>query len=156
MVAAIDQDVGHRFGQLQALRDGEQMFLALGPRIFGEIGVAERLRIFQDRLGDDDGVVERERADDSGRAAVDMGEALRQTGARLHFDIGDQLLQHVVEQRDLVAAIAARTGGEQIGDALEDALALHIAAGRNRFIELVDQRAAERRIQPQPVWHLMR
>ena len=59
-----------------------------------------------------------------GRAGMDMGEPLRKPSARLHFDIGDKLAEHVVEQRDLVAVIAARAGGKEIGDAFENAQAL--------------------------------
>ena len=45
------------------------------------------------KIPDDDRIVESESADDAGRAGLDMGQSLRQTGARLHLDIGDQLLQ---------------------------------------------------------------
>lgn len=50
-----------------------------------------------------------------------MGEPLRQPCPRLNFDIGGKLAEHVVEQRDLVAGIAARASGKQIGDAFKNA-----------------------------------
>ena len=71
-----------------------------------------------------------------------MGEPLRKPSPRLHFDIGGKLAEHVVEQRDLVAGIAARAGGKEIGDAFKNAQALCVAAGRDRFVEFVDQRFA--------------
>jgi hypothetical protein len=100
----------------------------------------ELLRVDQDRLSDRDRVVEGERADQSRRRVVDMGKAAGQSRPRLDFDVGAELLQHIVEQRDLLAGIAARAGREQIGDALQDALLLFIAAGRERGVQLVDQR----------------
>lgn len=71
-----------------------------------------------------------------------MGEPLRQPCPRLNFDIGGKLAEHVVEQRNLVAGIAARAGGKKIGDAFKNAQTLCSAAGRDRFIEFVDQRFA--------------
>lgn len=66
----------------------------------------------QHRPGDVDLVVERERANELGRSARHAGEPVRKLGARLDLDINDQPLQHVVEQRDLLAGIAARSGHE--------------------------------------------
>ncbi len=89
---------------------------------------------------DRDRVVEGERADQLRRGIVDMGQAAGQSRPRLDFDVGAELLQHIVKQRDLLAGIAARAGREQIGDALQNALALVTAAGRERGVQLVDQR----------------
>ena len=69
-----------------------------------------------------------------------MGQAAGKPRPRLHLDIGRELLQHVVEQRDLIAGIAARAGREQIGDPLQNSLALFVAAGRDRVVQFVDQR----------------
>ena len=67
------------------------------------------------RAGDLDRVVEGERVDDPRRRAVDAGEAMRELGAGLDLDVDRELLQHVVEQRDLLAGIVARAGREQVG-----------------------------------------
>ena len=79
-----------------------------------------------------------------GGALLDAGQPARQPGARLDLDIGGQPLQHVVEQRDLPAGIAARAGHEQVGDALQDAQAfLHVACF-DVTDEFVDDRLADR------------
>ena len=116
------------------------MVLALGGGVLDQIGIAELLRVDQDRLCDRDRVIEGERADQLRRGIVDMGQAAGQSRPRLDFDVGAELLQHIVKQPDLLAGIAARAGREQIGDALQNALALVTAAGRERGVQLVDQR----------------
>ena len=118
MIAALDQNVGDRFAQLEALGDGEKMRLALGGCALDEIGIAELLRMDQHRLSHLDFVVIGERADEFGGRAVDVREPVRQLRARFHFDIDRKFMQHVIEQGDLIARIAARPGGEEISDAL--------------------------------------
>jgi hypothetical protein len=61
-----------------------------------------------------------------------MGEAPSQSRPRFDFDVGAEFPQHIVEHVDLLAGIAARAGGKQIGDALENAAALAVAAGGER------------------------
>ena len=65
-------------------------------------------------------IAEGERADDVGRSVVDASQLVRELCARLDLDIGRELLQHRVKQRDLRAGIAPRPGHEQIGHALQD------------------------------------
>ena len=116
------------------------MVLALGGGILDQIGIAELLRVDQHRLSDRDRVVEGERADQLRRRVVDMSEAACQSRPRFDFDVGAKFLQHIVEQCDLLAGIAARAGREQVGDALQNALALGSAAGRDDVVQFVDQR----------------
>ena len=68
-----------------------------------------------------------------------MSEAAGQSRPRFDFDVGAKFLQHIVEQPDLLAGIAARAGREQVGDALQNALALGSAAGCEHAVEFVDQ-----------------
>jgi hypothetical protein len=138
-IAALDQHVGDALAEPEAARDGEQVFLALGAGVLNQVGLVQRERVNEHRPGHRDGVVERQRAHQLRRGIVDRGEPPRQPGARLQFDVGAKLQQHVVEQRDLLAGIAARAGREQIGDPLENAAA-RILAGCERGIDLVDQR----------------
>ena len=69
---------------------------------------------------------------------------LRKLCARLDLDIGGELFEHVIEQRNLVKRIAARTRREQIGDTLNDPEALVGAANRCRCNQLIEHRAALR------------
>ena len=67
-----------------------------------------------------------------------LARCSREFRACLDLDIGGELLQHVIEQGDLVVRIAARACREQIGDPLNDPQALVDAAdrsGRDQFIE---------------------
>ena len=59
-----------------------------------------------------------------------LGQMLGKLCARLDLDVGGELLEHVVEQRDLFVRIAARARRKQIGDALKDPQALVDAADR--------------------------
>ena len=127
-IAAFDQNIGDLFAQLQALGDGKKMLLALGGGVFNQVGIAQLLRVGQHRLGDGDIVVKGERADQPGRSVVDIRQPAGKSCPRLYFDIGREFLQHVIEQRDLFAGIAARAGRKQIGDALQNSLAFSIAA----------------------------
>jgi hypothetical protein len=116
------------------------MILALGGGVLDQIGVGQEPRVDQDWLGNRDRVVEGERADQLRRRVVDMGEAPGQSRPRLDFDVGAKFPQHVVEQVDLLAGIATGAGGKQIGDAFENAAALAVTAGRERGVQVVDQR----------------
>jgi len=93
----------------------------------------------QHRFGDRDRVVKGERADQLRRRVVDMGQAAGQSRPGFYFNVGTELLQHLVEQGNLLAGIAARAGGEQISETLQNSPALAVAAGCDRFIQLVDQ-----------------
>ena len=106
-IAALDQHVGDGFAQLQALGNGKQMILTLGAGVFHQIGVAQPLGMDQHRAGHHDFVVEGELAHDLGRRVFHGRQPVRQSGAGLDLDFDHQPLQHVVEQRDLLARIAA-------------------------------------------------
>ena len=72
----------------------------------------------KNRLGHFDLVIKSERADQLWRCAIDAGQLIGQSCPRLHFDIGRELLQNIVEQRDLVAGLPARARREQIDNPL--------------------------------------
>ena len=93
----------------------------------------------KNRLGHFDLVIKSERADQLWRRAIDAGQLLGESCPRLHFDIGREFLQNIVEQRDLVAGVAARAGREQIGNPLQNSQALSVAPGRHRAIKFVNQ-----------------
>jgi hypothetical protein len=139
VIAPLDQHIGDRLAQLQTLGDGEKMLLALGRGVLDQVAVAEPLRMNENRLGHFDVVIEGERADQLWRRALDAGQLFRQPYARLHFDIRREFLQNIIEQRDLVAGIAARAGRKQIGNPLQDSPALAVAPGSYRTVKFVDE-----------------
>ena len=130
LIAALDKDVSDHLAQFKALRDRKQMVLALGRGVFDEVVIRQLLRMNQHRSRDLDGIVECQRTNHLRRSAFHICEMLGKLCARLDLDVGGELLEHVIEQRDLVVRIAARTRRKQIGDALKDPQALVDAADR--------------------------
>jgi hypothetical protein len=100
------------------------MLLALGAGILDKIGVAQLCRMSEHRPGYSDLVVKGELTNESRRGRVNAGHPVGKLCAGLKLDIDRQPLQHVIEQFDMLAGIAAGAGDKQIGDALEDPYAL--------------------------------
>jgi hypothetical protein len=65
---------------------------------------------------------------------------LCQSGAGLDLDLDRQSLQHVVEQLDLVARIAARASHEQVGDASQNTKTVFHGAISDRANQFIDDR----------------
>lgn len=107
VVAALDQDVGHFFAQLQTLCDREEMVLALGRSVFNEIVVGQPLRMNEHGLGHFNCIVECKRADENGRSILHFRQPMCELRTRLDLDIGGKPAQHIVEQRNLLMGIAA-------------------------------------------------
>ena len=99
-VAALDQNVGERLVEAEARRHREQMRLALVLGNVQQVAI-DKLRLLQDRTGDRDVIVFRERADDAGRRVGDRRDTPRELGQRLGLDLLDQAADDVVEQRDV-------------------------------------------------------
>ena len=93
----------------------------------------------QHRPGHLDRIVKGERAHDARRRTVYAREAVRELGARAELDIGRELLQHVVEHRDLLAGIVARARREQVGNPQHDAQSAFGVARGDGVVEFVDQ-----------------
>ena len=98
LIAALDQDIGHLFAQLQALGDRVKVVLAFGGGVFNEIVVGQAFRENKHRLCHLDRIVERERANQYRRSVVDDSEPMRELGPRLDLDVGGQAAQNVIEQ----------------------------------------------------------
>ena len=139
-VAARHQHVGHRLAQALALGNGRQMLLALALGGGDEVGVVEPLRVEQHRAGHLDVVIEGERTHHTHRRVRHFGKPARKLGAGLGLDRGGELGEDLVEQPDLDRRVALRAVDEEIGDAREHVVALRLAAGRQRVLELVEQR----------------
>ena len=138
-VAALDQDVGHRFAERVALGDGVEMLLALAVGGGDEGVFAEPFRPGQHRARDFDVVVGGEELDDVRRRIGDRRQALGELGARLGLDLDHQPRHDIVEHADLVLGKARRAVDEQIGDAGQDLDAARTRAGGQRGFEFVKQ-----------------
>src|SRR6185312_7881617 len=124
---------------LRAAGDGGKMRVALGVGDLDEVDVGEPVGFLQDRAGDLNAVVTRERADNVDRRIVDGGKALAELGEDLVLDLLDQPHHHVVEDFDLVFADVLGVHEEEVGDALQDVGTARIGAGAKLGLEFVDQ-----------------
>ena len=136
-VAALDQDVGHRLAQRRALRDGEQMLLALVAAGGDQIAVVKPWRLGEDRACDLDVVIEGEHVDYVRRRVGDRRQPMRQLGARLGLDGVDEAGHDVVENADLILGIVVGAVDEEVGDAGEDVDPAIDVAGCEGALELV-------------------
>ncbi len=141
LVAALDEYVSNILAQLQTLSDREQMVLTFCRGVFDKVGIGQLLRMDQHRLGNFDRIVESKRSNELGRGAFHAHEVMGEFGARLDFDVGGKLLEHVIEQCDLLVRIAARSGREEVCNPLKNSQALFGAAGGCRADHLIEQRA---------------
>ena len=139
-VAAFDQNVGHRFAERLALRDGEKMLLALGAGADHEVAVVEPFGLREHRARDFDIVIEGEHVDDVGRRIGDRRQPVRELGARFGLDGADEPRHDVVEHDDLIFGIMLGAVDEEIGDAGEDVDPARDAAGGQRGLEFVKER----------------
>jgi hypothetical protein len=138
-VAAFDQYVGYYFAQRTALRNGEQVLLALGVGAGDEGRVLEPIRLFENGLCHVDIVVEREHMDHARRRVRDRRQAVRQLGACLGLDRADEAHHDVVEYADLFFGIACCAADEEVGDAREHLDPARVGAGRQSGLEFVDE-----------------
>ena len=142
VIAAFNQDVGDGLAQLQTLGNGEKVILALDRGVLDKVGIAQLPGMHEHRSGHRDRVIEGEHAHELGGRIAHTRQPVRKFGARLDLDFDSHALQHIVEQLDLLVGIAARSGHEQIADALHDPEAIIHAASGNRADQLVDNRKA--------------
>ena len=138
-VAAFHQDVGDRLAQRFALRDGEQMLLALARGIGDERAVIEPFRLRQYRPRHLDVVVEGEHGHHVDRGVGDRRQPVRKLGARLGLDGVHEARHDVVEQADLVLRITRRAADEEIGDAGQHLDPARVGAGGERGFEFVEE-----------------
>ena len=138
-IAALDQNVGDALAEPKGAARWHQVVLALGAGILDQVGIAELVRVDQHRLGHRDGVVECERTDQPRRGVVDRGKPLAPIWRASSLHIGAKLLQHAIEQGDPLTGMAARTGREQIGDALRNPSAfVHTRGERGISLSISD------------------
>jgi hypothetical protein len=138
-VAAFDQEVGDRFGQNPAARDRQEVALALGPGALDQCRFVEPIGMRQDRLRHLDRVVEREPAQHAGRRVGNGRHAAAEARARGDLELRQQTAHHVVEQRDLLAGEAARSGHEKVGHLSQNLCPPPDVRLAERIIELRDQ-----------------
>ncbi len=100
-----------------ALRDREQMALALGARDLDQVAVGDARRLAEDRLGDRDLVILRQPPNDPDRSVVDEGQLRAELLACAPLDSLDQEPKHVLEQQDLILTVAISAGQKEVGDA---------------------------------------
>ena len=67
---------------------------------------------------------------------------MRELGARLDLDVDRQAAQHVIEQRNLLVGIAARAGGKQVGDPVDDLDPVLGGRAGDRADQVVEKRTA--------------
>ena len=139
MVAPLDQNIRHGFGQNAAAGNGKQVALALGSRVFHQRSVLEPPRVRQDRRGHVDCIVECQRADDSGGRVGDQSEAAAELRAGSLLDSPDEPAHDVAEQLDLIVGKPARAVDEEVGDAAQDLGARRRILARQHIVEVTDQ-----------------
>ena len=88
-VAALDQHIGDRLAQLETLRDGVKVMLALAGGIRHEVGVGELRRGSQHRPGDSDRIIEGELADHPRLVSVAKGNIALKIGGFLRISSSD-------------------------------------------------------------------
>ena len=116
VIAAQHQHVGDRAAERLAIRDRQQMRLALVARRLDQRVVVEPVGLRQHRTRDLDDVVEGERPDRHRRRGVDRRQAVGEQRLGRGLDVQHQALEHVVEQADLLVGIIHRIVEKEIGD----------------------------------------
>ena len=119
-VAALDQHRGDGLAQRPAMRNRQHVALAFLRRQFDKSLLVEPRRLRQDRAGDLDGIVERQRANDFRRRIGKRREPGGQQHLRGLFDLGGKAPDHVIEQHDIVVGEPRRAEHEQIRDPLQN------------------------------------
>jgi hypothetical protein len=138
-VAPRQQEIGDHRRDVRALRDREKMRGSHARRDGREVGIGKSGRAAQHWSGNPDVVVSRQTPDHTSRCALDRRDALRDSLQRIAFDLFDQALEHVVEQRDLLGVEPTGVIDEEIGHPLRH---LGAPAGRavsDRLFKLRDQ-----------------
>ena len=116
-IAAVEQHIGHRGVDFLASRDREQVALAFGAGDLDQVAVGETRRLAQYRLGDRNLVILRQPPNDPDRGVLDQRKPHAELLARPPLDPLDQEPKHVLEQQDLILAVAISAGQKEIGNA---------------------------------------
>ena len=98
-------------------RDREQVLLALGSGVLDKGDVVELLGAHENRTGDIDLIVERQRPDHLRRRMRQRREPLGERGTRGTFNIGNEMIEHTVKHRNVFLGKMTRSKDEKIGDA---------------------------------------
>ncbi len=139
-VAAFHQQVGDCLAQRFALRDREEVELALAAGVGEEGAFVQTFRQAEHRRRDLDVVVEREHLDRIERSVGNRGQPVRQLGARFRLDRTDEAHHDVIEHAGLRLGKARRAADEKIGDAREHFDVACTGAAGERGLELFDDR----------------
>ena len=114
--AAIDDDVGHRRGQVGPAGNGEQVILPLAAGDLDQHLGPEPAGIGKHVAGDLDLVVPGQMLDHLERRVVERRQPLGEFGFGPRFDARNQEAEHLVEDLDLVVAEAFPVIEEEISD----------------------------------------
>ena len=115
--AAADEYFANRLADRLTLRDGIKVALALGASAYGEIEIAERSRLTENRTRHSDIVVEGKCPNQRRRCIRIYCEVAGELNPRFQFNHGNKSFKYLVEQFDLLPRITSRPRDKQIGDA---------------------------------------
>ena len=115
------------------------MVLAFGCCVFDQIIIGQLLRAHEYGPATSIASSKANVRTSFGGALSHAGQTFRKLCTRLDFDIGGQTAQHIVEQRDLFVGIAARAGGKQIGNSIDDSETVFGGRGGDRADQLVEE-----------------
>ena len=120
VIAAVDENIGDRRGELVALGDLAQMRLAFALGDLDQRLVGQAIGAGQHGPRDIDRVVGGELAHDLRRSVGTGREPFAQFGERVGFQASDQPVDDVVEQRHLLLGQFRRRREEKVGDLPHD------------------------------------
>src|SRR6266481_3833380 len=112
--AAIDDDIGDGFREVDPARNRGQMILASGAGNLDEVTRPQAAGVGQDFAGHGDVVVPCKVLNDFEGGVVERRQALAEFGLRPAFNAGDQNTKHIVEDLDLIFAEAVAFMQEKI------------------------------------------
>ncbi len=117
--AALDEYRGDDFADRPTKRDGVKMTLALGAGVDDKIGVAKCCRLAENRTRHGDGVIGGKGPNQRRRRIREGCDMAREPGPGFHLDHGNEGLEYLVKQLELLLRMTAGPGNKQIGDARE-------------------------------------
>ena len=116
-IAAVEQHVGQRFLEMPAPRDRQEVRLALAARDLDQVAAGEPHRLTEHRRSDRNRIIMRQAPNEPGRRVIDERQPGGQLLPRPLLDPDHQELEHILEQQDLIFAVALGAGEEELGDA---------------------------------------
>ncbi len=138
-VAAMQQDVGHRWSDLRAAGNRQEMTLRLGAGDFDEIAVGETGGLGQDRRRHCDVIVSGELPNDVAWRLIDRRKAPAELFERFSLYTLDEVAQDVIEHIDLLIVEPVRIGDKEVGDPPQRVDTFVLGAALDRVLKLGNQ-----------------